>query len=101
MNIIRASPFSLPESAVTPEAIFWNRRQFIRGLALAATAATFPACGSKESASEATDVPLPARASDGLYPASRNARYQVDDGILTPAGIAGRYNNFYEFTTDK
>jgi sulfoxide reductase catalytic subunit YedY len=101
MNIAHAFRYSLPESAVTPEAIFWNRRRFIRGLALAATAATFPACGSKENASQAADAPLPPRPSDSLYPAMRNARYQVEDRTLTPAGIAGRYNNFYEFTTDK
>ncbi|HLC13268.1 MAG TPA: hypothetical protein VJK31_08415, partial [Chthoniobacterales bacterium] len=101
MNIAHAFRYSLPESAVTPEAIFWNRRRFIRGLALAATAATFPACGSKENASQAADAPLPPRPSDSLYPAMRNSKYQVEDRTLTPAGIAGRYNNFYEFTTDK
>src|SRR6476660_9579790 len=101
MNIAHAFRYSLPESAVTPEAIFWNRRRFIRGLALVATAATLPACGSRENASQAADAPLPARASDALYPASRNARFQIEDRTLTPAGIAGRYNNFYEFTTDK
>jgi sulfoxide reductase catalytic subunit YedY len=101
MNIPRAFRYSLPESAVTSEAIFWNRRRFIRGLALAATAATLPACGSRENASQAADAPLPPRPSDNLYPASRNTRYQVDDRTLTPANIAGRYNNFYEFTTDK
>src|SRR5438552_13808132 len=101
MNIACAFHHSLPESAVTPEAIFWNRRRFIRALTLATTAATFSACGSKENASQAADVPLPARASDALYPASRNVKFQIDDRILTPANIAGRYNNFYEFTTDK
>src|SRR5438128_10350716 len=101
MNIARVFHHSLPESAVTPEAIFWNRRRFIKGLALAATAATFPSCGSKENASRTADVPLPIRASDALYPASRNVKFQIDDRTLTPAGIAGRYNNFYEFTTDK
>jgi len=101
MNIPRGFRYSLPESAVTPEAIFWNRRRFIRGLALAATAGTLPACGSRENASQAADAPLPARASDALYPALRNARFQIEDRTLTPAGIAGRYNNFYEFTTDK
>src|SRR5438128_5387579 len=101
MNMERGFHYSLPESAVTPEAIFWNRRRFIRALALATTAATFPACGSKGNTSQAADVPLPARASDTLYPASHNARFQIDDRTLTPAGIAGRYNNFYEFTTDK
>src|SRR5207245_5897566 len=45
--------------------------------------------------------PLPSRPSDSLYPAMRSSRYQVDDRTLTPANIAGRYNNFYEFTTDK
>jgi len=44
---------------------------------------------------------LPVRASDSLYPAMRSSRYHVDDRTLTPANIAGRYNNFYEFTTDK
>src|SRR5438132_5762811 len=101
MNVPRFAKYSLPESAVTPEEIFWNRRRFITGLALAATGAAFAGCGSKESVSEATDVPLPVRGSDALYPASRNAKYHVDDRNLTPAGIAGRYNNFYEFTTDK
>jgi sulfoxide reductase catalytic subunit YedY len=101
MNIPRFAKYSLPESAVTPEAIFWNRRRFLRGLALAATGTTLSACRSKESASEATDAPLPPRASDTLYPAMRSSRYQVEDRTLTSAGIAGRYNNFYEFTTDK
>src|SRR5207302_1436611 len=101
MNMERGFHCSLPESPVMPEAIFWNRRRFIRGLALATTAAAFPACGSKESASRTADVPLPARASDALYPVPRNARFQIEDRTLTPAGIAGRYNNFYEFTTDK
>src|SRR5260370_7968590 len=91
-------PYSLPESAVTPEEIFWNRRRFISGLALAATGAAFAGCGSKENAK---DVPLPARASDALYPVLRNDRYRVEDRTLAPSRIAGRYNNFYECTTDK
>src|SRR4029077_18239303 len=101
MNIPRFAKYSLPERAVTPETIFWNRRRFIRGVALAATGTTLSACGSKESASEATDFSLPPRASDSLYPAIRSSKFQVDDRPLTPAGTAGRYNNFDEFTTDK
>src|ERR1700746_2017796 len=101
MNVRHNSRCSLPESAVTPEAIFWNRRQFIRRLALAASAATLSACRLKESASETADAPLPPGPCDVRYPASRNARYQVDDRTLTPANIASRYNNFSEFTTDK
>jgi sulfoxide reductase catalytic subunit YedY len=101
MNIPRFTRYSLPESAVTPEEIFWNRRRFIKGVVLAATGATLSACGSKESASEATDAALPSRASDNLYPAMRSSKYLVEDRTLTPSGISGHYNNFYEFTTDK
>jgi sulfoxide reductase catalytic subunit YedY len=93
--------YSLPESAITPEKFFWNRRQFITRLALAATGTALAGCGSKENVSDATDVPLPVRGSDVLYPPARNAKYQVEDRTLTPANIAGRYNNFYEFTTEK
>src|SRR5713101_963961 len=94
MNSQRATRYSLPESAVTPEKIFWNRRRFITGLALAATGTALAGCGSKENVAGATDVPLPVRGSDALYPAARNLKYRVGDRTLTPAGIAGRYNNF-------
>lgn len=36
------------------------------------------------------------------YPARRNEAYALGEGYaLTPEAIASRYNNFYEFTTDK
>jgi sulfoxide reductase catalytic subunit YedY len=102
MNLSRSSSYSLPESRVTPDAIFWSRREFLKGLALAATGATLYGCGSKESAStEPTGYDLPPRPSDALYPPMHNGKYQVGDRTLTPSGIPGRYNNFYEFTTDK
>jgi sulfoxide reductase catalytic subunit YedY len=102
MNISRSSPYSLPPSKITPETTFWNRRAFLRGLALVAGGAALSGCGSKENVSiEQTVTELPPRPSDALYPAARNGKYQAPDRTLTPAGIAGRYNNFYEFTTDK
>jgi hypothetical protein len=100
MNFLRLSRYSLPEALVTPETTFWNRREFLRGLALAATGTALSACNSKE-ASEPTEPNLPPRPSDALYPPARNDKYQAADRTLTPAAIAGRYNNFYEFTTDK
>jgi methionine sulfoxide reductase catalytic subunit len=102
MNLSRSARYSLPESRITPEAIFWSRREFLKGLALAATGATLYGCGSKEGASTApTGYDLPPRPSDALYPPTHNGKYQAGDRTLTPAGIPGRYNNFYEFTTDK
>ena len=101
MNRSRSLRYSLPQSQITPETTFWNRRDFLRGLALAATGAALSACGSKESASTELVADLPSRPSDALYPPDRNSKYQAPDRMLTPAGIAGRYDNFYEFTTDK
>jgi sulfoxide reductase catalytic subunit YedY len=102
MNFLRPSRYTLPEAEITPEAKFWDRREFLRRLALAATGAALSACNSKESAAtEPTGTNLPPRPSDTLYPATRDDKYQAGDRTLTPAVVAGRYNNFYEFTTDK
>src|SRR5258708_37318793 len=102
MTFLRHSRYSLPKSQVTPEAAFWNRREFVRELALAAAAAALPACNSKEDiATEPTGTDLPPRPSDTLYPPTRNDKYKAGDRKLTPATVAGHYNNFYEFTTDK
>jgi methionine sulfoxide reductase catalytic subunit len=100
MNFPRPSGYSLPEAEITPEAMFWGRREFLRGLALAGAGAALSGCNSKEGA-ESTGTDLPPRPSDTLYPATHNDKYQAGDRTLTPAAVAGRYNNFYEFTTDK
>src|SRR5260221_4134199 len=102
MTFLRHSRYSLPKSQVTPEAAFWNRREFLRGLALAAAAAALPACNSKEDiATEPTRTDLPPRPSDTLYPPTRNEKYKARDRQLTPPTVAGHYNNFYEFNTDQ
>ena len=102
MNRSCSSSYSLLQSQTTPEPTFWNRREFLRGLALVTTGVALSACGSKENDStEQGMIDLPPRPSDALYPPARNTKYQVSDRMQTPAGIAGRYNNFYEFTTDK
>lgn len=80
--------------------MFRTRREFLKALALAAGGAVLSACNSRDNI-EAVEGDLPARPSDALYPAARNDKYQVTDRVLTPAGVAGRYNNFYEFTTVK
>src|SRR5260221_3106886 len=100
MSFLRRSRYSLSEAKVTPEATLWGRREFLRGLALAATGAALSGCNSKEDAGP-TGTDLPPRPSDTFYPPARTSKYQVGDRTLTPANVAGRYNNFYEFTTDK
>ena len=86
--------WELPESAVTPESVFLNRRQIIQGLAAGSIAAAAPGL-----AWGATDSDDP---SAGLYPVARNERFEPGEGRkLTDEEWATRYNNFYEFGTSK
>ena len=70
----RYQPAPIPSSEITPESIFLNRRDFIKGSAALAAGAS-----------------LTAPALTGLQP----------DDEITPERIATSYNNFYEFGTDK
>ncbi len=87
--------WNLPESAVTPESVYLNRRAWLKsvGFGSIAAAATLSACGPAES--EASDDP-----SAGLYPVPRNRSFTVERE-LTPEREATTYNNFYEFGSHK
>jgi len=91
MNVIRRRGWELPEWAVTPEHLFFNRRAF-----LAATGATLvaPGLAMAEGAADASDP------SAHLYPAKRNEKYVLDRPI-TDEAINTTYNNFYEFGSSK
>ena len=81
--------WELPESAVTSESVYLNRRTLLAGLALG------PMLAGREAA-EANDVPI----APELYPAKRNEAYVVDRPI-TAEMFSTRYNNFYEFGSEK
>ena len=87
--------WELPESAVTPEDVFLNRRDMVKALgiapALAATASVLPG-----SAFAATD----GDPSAGLYPVPRNEKYTVERALTTEKE-ATTYNNFFEFGSHK
>ncbi|MEZ5499752.1 MAG: protein-methionine-sulfoxide reductase catalytic subunit MsrP [Steroidobacteraceae bacterium] len=70
----------IPASEITPEEVFYNRRQAL--IALGAAAATMVTPGVASAA------------------ARRNAKYSVTDAPNTYEQIT-TYNNFYEFGTDK
>jgi sulfoxide reductase catalytic subunit YedY len=100
-------PWEISESRVTPEAIYRDRRNFLRhlgSLGLGAAGLLW-SCGgnvsNREAPGEATRTapPAPAGGPD-LYPASRNAAYR-SERPLTDETTAARYNNFYEFTEQK
>ena len=89
--------WQLPEGEVTPEHIYLNRRRFMQAIGVAGASAVIGAgCATAEDEFEVEVPPsLP-----GLYPAERNEKY-TGERDLTEEKVAARYNNFYEFTTNK
>ncbi|MEQ9565461.1 MAG: molybdopterin-dependent oxidoreductase, partial [Pseudomonadales bacterium] len=94
MLIRRKKGWEIPERDATPQAIYQNRRQFLKGIAagsIGATAASLP-LGSALSQGTGTTA--------DLYPVSRNPAYTVDRE-MTEKAKALTYNNFYEFGSHK
>ncbi len=94
MLIKRRRGWELPESQATPEAVFLNRRELIKGAAAGTLLAASPALGGLALADEAEDPTA------GLYPFKRNLRFRLDREI-TDEDITSTYNNFYEFGSHK
>ena len=90
MLIRSKRPWELPESLATPEAVYLNRRQWLKGAACAAGAALLPAAALGEEADPSAH----------LYPVKRNETYTLDRD-LTPEDLATTYNNYYEFGSFK
>jgi len=90
--------WDLPERLATPEDVYMNRRHFMKAMGLVGAGALIGATAGCEAA-EDFKVEVPNHWPD-LYPVKRNEKYTVERS-LTPEKVAARYNNFYEFTTDK
>ncbi|MEQ8764600.1 MAG: protein-methionine-sulfoxide reductase catalytic subunit MsrP [Planctomycetota bacterium] len=102
-NIRIPKGWEIQSSLATPETIHANRRQILRGmgfLGLGALLGKPVLAGCMQQDQEQEPPPFEKRAPEGVFPAKRNEKFELDRKI-TPEGIAGRYNNFYEFTTDK
>ncbi len=83
-------PAPIRSSDITPEAVYVNRRQFMKGAALVAGGALLAACAPKVAP---TPVPTVATTFSGQQDELGNA--------LTSYEAVTSYNNYYEFTTDK
>ena len=75
MNVIRRRGWELPESQVTPEHLFFNRRSFVAGAAGAMASILSPSIGSAQRLSDVANMPDPTA---DLYPAKANTTYPVD-----------------------
>src|SRR5712691_9587547 len=92
MLIKRKRGWEIPESQATPEAVFFNRREFVAGAGLAFAGGV--AGGLLPS------IPLGATENDpsaGLYPAPRNAKYSIAPRAVTAQTANESYTNYYEF----
>jgi methionine sulfoxide reductase catalytic subunit len=87
----RQRQFSLPESEVTPHALYLRRREFLRQGASVVAGALLVGRFGRVLAADAPAETLP-----GIVP----GRYHVDEE-QTPFRDVTTYNNFYEFGTEK
>ena len=94
MHIKSRRGWEIPDSAATPEHLFFNRRGFL-GAALGAAAT--PLLPAFAHAQRVADLPDPTA---GLYPVKRNESFTLDRPI-TDEKVNASYNNFYEFGGSK
>jgi len=91
--------WELPERMATPESVFRNRRQVLKGIGAIGSvtvAGTFvPSAVHGTHEEGPSDDP-----SAGLYPVSENKAFTLDRE-LTPEKFATHYNNYYEFGSQK
>ena len=99
-GIIKRRVWEVPERAATPESAFFNRRQVVKGMGLAAIAAAATALPSRDARARSLESLRQELASLAPVKFKANPAFKVD-ADQTPAEIAARYNNFYEFSTDK
>ncbi len=83
MYIHKIRSWELPDSAVTPEAQYVCRREFLRALGLGLVGSAF--------------LPAAVQAAAAGFPDSLNPAYKLDGAKLTPENLVTTYNNFYEW----
>ena len=88
--------WELPESAATPESVWFSRRRLLAAGGAGAMLAAAPGAGLLGRAAMAEEEPIAAE----LYPAPLNEAYELDRELTDPE-LATTYNNFYEFGSQK
>ena len=100
MTYIKTSQeWEIPESQVTPESDYINRRKFIKDLGIASASALLlsssTACAQKKGVEKQLE-PFQAQ----KLAVENNTRFTVERPI-TDEVVAATYNNYYEFTSSK
>ena len=95
----------IPSSEITPEHVYVNRRQFMRGVGLAAGALAVAVCAAPGAKTAPTTAPSadasPASAAAPAAPTVAPSAGKTTDELgdpLTSYEAVTSYNNFYEFS---
>jgi sulfoxide reductase catalytic subunit YedY len=94
MHVIRKKGWEIPESRVTPESVYLNRRQILAAGGGALIGGVAAMAMPRVALAADTDQTI------DLYPAARNTKYDAGRPV-TAESITTNYNNFYEFGTQK
>ena len=90
----------IPSSEITPEHVYLNRRNFMKGAGLALGAAALAACGMPEIEEMASGGEAESAAQPETVQAEVGTADELGDPLNTFEQITN-YNNYYEFSTDK
>ena len=97
-NLIFPKSWNMAESEATPESVYMNRRDFIKGTSLATLATTASLYGCGIGPTPEPNAPVEWSAiEEKSYPAKPNASYTLDRK-LTKEDAAASFNNFFEFS---
>ena len=100
MTLIKIRPdWEIPESQVTPESVYLNRRQFLKKLGFTGAGTLALVSGCAWGRNEGIEEQLKEAQSHEIK-AQHNPNFVVDYPI-TDEMIAASYNNFYEFSYNK
>jgi sulfoxide reductase catalytic subunit YedY len=88
-------------SEITPEHVYLNRRQFMKGVgATAAATLALAACGPAQPSAPPAAGPADESAPPTVAPAASAQADELGDPLTSFEAVTN-YNNFYEFSTDK
>jgi len=100
-NLIFQKSWNMAEGEATPESVYMNRRDFIKGTSLVSLAATASLYGCGIGPTPNPNAPIEWSANEKkIYPVKRNKKYVLDRNISEEA-IASSFNNFFEFSEFK
>lgn len=92
-------PWHIPEHQITPESLYWQRRQVLRTLGVTGLGMAGWLAGCRDSQEVERQLQQQVQALPKLD-APRNHDFTLDRP-LTAEKVAARYNNFYEFSGGK